>query len=144
MKSTIVEVREVKYQLRKLSADVSSFIYFRMMGALMEFKQAEPTAELPETQTTMSDAQKARLLCGMAVMKLSFEDLQFTNRQALQVVSKEVSGQDNLFIPIMGDNGRWTDNGATAEDASLVNELVMVSLVFSLAGFFSGSGAVKT
>ena len=143
MKNKIVTIREHNYQLRLLSANVSSFIYFRMMGALLEFKQKEPEADLPDAAPKMTDEEKARMLCGMAVMKLSFDDLKFVNQQAIQAVSKEVTGQQGTFLPLMSDGGRWADNGEVSDDAALVTELVMSALVFSLAGYFSGSGAVK-
>jgi hypothetical protein len=142
MKTKIVEVRGSRYQLSKLKSDIGSYIYYRMMGALLEFKQAATENEVPSTTPKMKDDEKARMLCGMAVMKLSFEDLQFTNRYAMQAVSKEVLGSPDTFIQVMQDTGRWVEE-AIADDPGLHQALVMESLTFSLAPFFSESGEVK-
>jgi len=144
VKTKIAEVQGVKYQIRKMLPDVGSYIYMRMMGALLEFKRSGGADEQPsEAESSMDEEQKARLLCGLAAMKLSFEDTQFVQRQALMTVSKAVLGANSeSFIPVMQDTGRWTDPDM-ANDIALVQSLVQESLVFSLSGFFSGSGSLK-
>lgn len=144
MKTKIVEVRGSNYQLRKMLPDVGSYIYMRMMGALLEFKRSGNVEDVKqEPEQAMNEEQKARLMCGLAAMKLSFEDTQFIQRQAMLTVSKAVvSNAGESFIPVMQDSGRWVDDELLSNPA-LVQELVQESLVFSLSGFFAESGNSK-
>lgn len=148
MKTDIVTVQGQRYQLRKLQADVGSFIYMKMMGALLTGgatqEVAEQTEEDKEQQKNTPPRIKARMLCSLAFMRgLSYEHMQFAQKQAMMVVSRLEDGPSgDLPMPLMTDSGKWVPSqryGAIEEEGGLVQKLVLESLAFSLESFFSES-----
>lgn len=138
-KTKLVTVRDRQYQLRKMLPDVGSFIYLRMIGAVYNNKVAQDSGEAQpaEPEVKPKPEETARLVCGVAFMRgLSFEDLQFTQRHAMMVVSLMEDMAGTLTpMPVMTDSGKWA-NPELKDDAALVQELTMEALVFNLAGFF--------
>jgi hypothetical protein len=145
LKTKLIEVNGGSYQLRKMDPGAGSFIYLRMLGAWLaaaqdqtQRQQYEADAEAPKP----TDEEKARLLISGSIMRgLSFEDTQFAQKAAWRCVSQRTMIKDQeAYIPIMSDDGRWADQ-VLAEDAATLHKLAVESLVFSLQPFFADSGS---
>jgi hypothetical protein len=135
-----VTINGQRYQLRKLLPDAGSYIYMKMMGALLSAaaESNTPPKDPDLDETKPSEDDKARMLCSLAFMRgMTYEDMKFAQRQCMQTTSRvepSPSGSD-IVIPIMNDSGRWAIP-EVAEDIALVNAITTESLVFSLSSFF--------
>ena len=144
MKTEEVTVQGQKYLLRRMLPTVGSFIYMKMMGALLT--SDAPTEEPSEQAKEIKPRDKARMLCALAFMRgLSFDHMQFAQNQAIMTVSRIEDG--DAVIPLMTDGGKWVPSPrytSVDEDPGLVQKLVLESLAFNLESFFSeGSIAQK-
>jgi len=140
MKTKPVEVSGRSYLLRRMAPVSGSYIYMRMMGAMMERVAAaanvEEVRKSADVQLEANPEERARLLISLTFMQgLSLADMQFAHREALLVASEAEHS-----IPVMAADGRWADP-TLEEDPRAVHDLVVESLVFSLAPFFVQSGS---
>ena len=143
MRTKDVVVNGVQYRVRKMDVDTGTYIYMRMMRAVAETAekrvQANLTAqEAPEPDSELTPEQKAKLLCGMAfVYGIDFEDSKFIRRAAMQASSTVNQGPSNeLVLPVMSSDGRWTPPAALSDDPASAQELTLEVLAFNLAPFF--------
>jgi len=138
-----VTVKGQSYQLRKMDPVAGSFVYIRMMGALLDNRK-ETSAELEvesKDLPKLTDEDRARMLVNAAIMRgLSLEDTNYAFDAALKCVSSTVNVKGSTaLLPLKSGDGRWTDPDV-ADDASLIHVLAVESLVFSLLPFFTESG----
>jgi hypothetical protein len=150
MKTKQIEMSGRRYLLRRMDPMAGSFIYLRMLGALMKTitEGQQPSAqELPQNGQVKepTDEEKTRMLIAGSMMRgLSYEDMQFANKHALRVVSRvEEAGDGDINVPLMTDDGRWS-SADYADAPGLVHQLVVEALVFNLEPFFADSGTTKT
>lgn len=146
-KTRTVDVLGQRYQLRKLPADVGSFILMRLIGAAssaaahMNQGNAE-TQQAPESDKKPSGEDIVRMLVTAGLMNgIAFEEFRFIQNNVLYMVSRE-EGEAG-FLPIMADPGRWA--GAKLEEQigdnhPLLMRLMMEMMVFNFADFFDQGG----
>lgn len=149
-KSKVVELSGYKFSLRRLPADVGSYIFMRMMGVSMRNAAAaaenQPVATAAAEQqpepTKATGAEKVRALSFIVFSGgMNFDDFKFIQRACLGVVSsiEHREGQD-FPIPIMSDSGVATPQGEDILcDVGLVMRLVSEVLIFCFADFFDES-----
>jgi hypothetical protein len=148
MKTKQVEVGGQRYLLRRMDPTAGSFIFLRMMGALMKaMAEGQPgQQELPQNGQVKepTDEEKTRMLIASSMMRgLSYEDMQFANKHALRVISRieDTNGTD-INVPLMTDDGRWSSTDY-ADAPGLVHQLAVEALVFNLEPFFADSGTTQ-
>jgi hypothetical protein len=137
------ELNGETYQFRRMTPAVGSYIWQRLMAACYkagaESTQSTTTEpEAPETDKLKPSAEeRVRGLCGVAFMFFSFTDLEFVQKSAMKVTSKyEPDEKGRALLPVMSDDGRWTDQ-ALAESPFLVTRLTVEVLCFNLASFLA-------
>lgn len=146
-RSKVVELGGARFEVRRLPPEVGSFIFMRMMGASMRMespvengeKQAEDPGK-PKIEVT-GEMRVRALTFAVFSGNISFDDFKFIQDACMRVVSKmEVNAGQEFPMPIMADNGRWTQNGQEVyESVGLVTQLTAEVLVFCFSDFFNGS-----
>jgi hypothetical protein len=145
-----IEIADMRFQIRRLPADVGSFILMQLMGAAasgaahmvgdmkdVPAQEKEQTGEIKKS----TGADTVRTLAMAAFMRgINFEAFRFVQRQCLLLVSREDATLG--FIPIMTDDGRWEPVSSSKIGASLdiVMKLTMEVLVFNYSDFFEQGG----
>jgi hypothetical protein len=155
-RSKVVELKGASYEVRKLSPDVGSFIFMRMMSISMRMMQeraereleaaskrrgsVEQVAEQPtEEQPAISGEDRVRALAFTVLSGgVEFSDFQFIQTACLKVASKK--DENGNAMPIMTDGGVWTKDGyGVRDDVGLVMQLVSEVLVFCFGAFFEST-----
>ena len=132
-KTKTVEVDGQKYLIRKLSANVGSFILARVLaasaGGIVASKEGEQNS-------TIMASMFAAFLRG-----LTFEDFSFIQNHCLAVVARlETSaGSPEVPMPIVTDTGVFAI-AEVGDDLPLVMNLTIQSLLFNLSDFFDLTG----
>jgi hypothetical protein len=123
-----------------------SFIYMRMLGAMMTIASEQKLVEEPESKKELSPEERARMLCVLTFMKgaMSFEDTKFIQTQALATVSKEILAdkESGSYVPIFTLEGVWVAKELISQP-STVQKLIQEALVFNLAPFLADSGTLQ-
>ena len=149
-KTKTFELGGVTYQFRRMTPAVGSYIWQRLMAASykglegrekaiedavrQEAERVKAQAEPPKKELP---EERLRELCGMTFMFLSFEDLEFIQKNAMRVTSKyEPDEKGRALLPVMSDDGRWTDQ-ALADNPMLVTRLTVEALAYNLASFLA-------
>jgi hypothetical protein len=133
-KTKTVEVDGQKYLIRKLSANVGSFILARVLaasaGGIVASKEGEQNS-------TIMASMFAAFLRG-----LNFEEFSFIQNHCLAVVARleTPAGSPEVPMPIVTDSGVFaiTEVGG---DLPLVMNLTIQSLLFNLSDFFDLTGS---
>jgi ATP sulfurylase len=143
-----VDLKGRKFELRRLSPEVGTFILMRMMGVQMrreaaqeERAPAKPAVKLPE----ISGEARVRALSFIVFSgAISFEDFKFIQNACMHCVSIVKVAEGEAFpMPIMSDAGEWTKDGqAVVDDVQLLMNLTTETLVLSYADFFEQGSAV--
>lgn len=151
VKNVIIDGR--RYRIGKMPVMLGCHIRLRMMGALMADKMMADAAERAaqnqpdseETAVQMSDEDKARQLCVLALMRgVDYQELLFIQKNALKVVSRVEEGPTgDLPMPVMHDGGQIAI-AEISNNGALIERLMVESLVFNLAPFFSGGNVTQT
>ena len=130
-KTKQVEVNGQLYQIRKLRANVGSFILTRILAAGISAASVggKPTDDLLKAVFTA-------FLRG-----LDFDTFSFIQNNCLAAVSRMTdSGDGNLVpMPIVSDSGVFAVP-EIADNLSLVMGLTVQSLLFNLSDFFDAGG----
>jgi hypothetical protein len=152
-RSKVVELSGKKFEVRRLPADVGSFIFMRMMGIgirnLSETPQAAKPAEQPVVETKMTGEMRVRAMFFTVFSgNISFEDFKFIQNACMKSVSCIKHQADTDFpMPIMTDNGAWTPDAGEeiSMDSGMIMKLTSEVLVFCFADFFEeGSLGLQT
>ena len=143
-----VDLKGRKFELRRLSPEVGTFILMRMMGVQMrseaaqeERAPAKPAVKPPE----ISGEARVRALSFIVFSgAISFEDFKFIQSACMHCVSIVKVAEGEAFpMPIMSDAGEWTKDGqAVVDDVQLLMNLTTETLVLSYADFFEQGSAV--
>ena len=151
MKTKIIEIGGSKYQLRKMTPAAGSFIYFKMIGAVLnQVNEATvaDTAKARESSAKMTPEEKARALVVSTFMRgLDYQHVEFAQRHAMMATSRVVdTGGAEAIIPVMTDDGRWVQPGPGEPDLQdepdVVQQITTEALVYSIASFF-GAGSTR-
>jgi hypothetical protein len=142
-RSKTIDLNGRRWELRKLSPIVGSFIWQRLMGACFKAQESIAHDEIKMDSATAEAAAKAtpeerlRTLCGIAFMHLSLDDFTFTQNSCMKAISRyEMMGESEQPIPIMTSDGSWAAH-ELEDNPFLVTKLTVEALVFSLASFLS-------
>ncbi len=144
-KTTVVEIMEQKYLVRKMLPVVGGYIWQKLMAAMFKAAQQagsqvdeDQTAEAAEATAKPKSTPDARLrgLCGIAFMHLEYKDFAFIQESCMKTVSRF---ENDLPMPIMSDSGQWVPPADIAENLMLVTRLTTEALVFNLASFLDES-----
>ena len=131
-----VDVEGRQYQVRRLLPEIGSFIWQRLMAAMVRasaqsgFKEDKPEEHKKHKKEQNKD-QEIRGLCGVAFMYLEFEEFAFIQSQCMRVLSRF---ENELPMPVMSDRGQWAAEDI-ADNPFLVTKLVTEVLAFNLVGF---------
>ena len=142
MKTKTVTIKDQKYLVGKLPADVGAFITLRLLGAGIqagELATPDKPSSKPERQPTGEEMVRA-VAFGAFLRNLKFEEFQFVQRGCMRVVSWLGDPKSlGLPMPVMNDFGQWT-YPELEEDLTLVMLLTMEVLVWNLEDFFAAGG----
>lgn len=133
-----VVVKEHRFRIGKLPADVGSMLYMRILGAVLARKVEEsatpPDASLVEKITP---EMRAKSLVSLAMMNgLTLDDIRLAQRSSMLVAAeREFVGDTEQWIAVVTADGRWV-NHHLAEDAGMQHLLTIEVLAFSLQDFF--------
>jgi hypothetical protein len=148
-----VDLKGRKFELRRLSPEVGTFILMRMMGVQMRSEAAQEE-RAPVKPTTTEPAAKSPEIDGEARVRalsfivfsgaISFEDFKFIQSACMHCVSIVKAAEGEAFpMPIMSDAGEWTKDGqAVVDDVQLLMNLTTEVLVICFADFFEQGSAV--
>lgn len=153
-RSKVVPVNDGKYEVRRLPADVGSFIFMRMLGIQMRMQaeqqantataQQQEQAEAAETVKHQIDGETRVRALAFSVFSggMEFKDFQFIQKACLKCVSKqEVRDEHTFFMPLMQDDGTWVPSYEDLQyDTSLVMNLTTEVMVLCFSDFFEKSG----
>jgi len=142
-KTKTVVIDGQKYLIRKLTANVGSFILARVLAA----SAGGVMAVKDEPKSSDADAVKRRNSEMMAAMfaaflrGLNFEEFSFIQNHCLAVVARLESpaGSPEAPMPIVTDDGVFAIV-EVSDDLPLVMNLTIQSLLFNLSDFFDLSG----
>ncbi len=149
-RTKVVELAGSRFELRKLPPEVGSFIFMRMLGISMRSEQeaqavrpARKQKSKPQPQPELEDKTTGEMrvralafsVCSGAI---GFDDFKFIQNACMQVVSRYVERAGQSFpVPIMADNGEWTEDGDVVVDSvGLMMQLMTEVLVFCFSSFF--------
>lgn len=150
-RSKVVELSSRKFEIRRLSPEIGSFIFMRMLGVSMRTaaveRESKPASAKEEKESEpapeISGEMKVRALTFSVFSGgMGFEDFKFIQNGCMRVVSvvENRAGID-FPLPIMDDAGKWTPDGISLSfDVGLVMRLTTEVLIFCFADFFEGSG----
>ena len=139
-----IEIGARKFELRRLSPEVGTFILMRMMGVQMRDQPAVPVQTAPATAdkppaVEISGETRVRVLSFVVFSgAIGFEDFKFIQQHCMRCVAliSETAGE-SFPMPIVSDGGEWTKDGqAIADDVGLVMKLTTEVLILCFADFF--------
>jgi hypothetical protein len=132
-KTKIVTISGQKYQIRKLRANVGSFILTRILAAGVSAGSLG-IGDNPKESLLMS-------VFGAFLRGLDFETFSFIQNNCLSVISRMEAGADGGEdpMPIVADSGVFAAPDV-ASNLPLLMNLTMQSLMFNLADFFEEGG----
>jgi len=149
-----VDLKGRKFELRRLSPEVGTFILMRMMGVQMRSEAAQEERALAKPVATTEPTVKPSEIDGEACVRalsfivfsgaISFEDFKFIQSACMHCVSIVKTAEGETFpMPIMSDAGEWTKDGqAVVDDVQLLMNLTTEVLVVSFSDFFEQGSAV--
>lgn len=143
-KTKTVEVDGQKYLIRKLSANVGSFVLARVLAASAGGMMAAQDDQKTDKDTDAAKQMNAKIMASMfaAFLRgLTFEDFSFIQNHCLAVVARlETSaGSPEVPMPIVTDTGVFAIT-EVGDDLPLVMNLTIQSLLFNLSDFFDLTG----
>jgi hypothetical protein len=149
-----VDLKDRKFELRRLSPEVGTFILMRMMGVQMRSEAAQEERAPAKPAAVAEPAAKPPVIDGEARVRalsfivfsgaISFEDFKFIQSACMHCVSiVKVAEGETFPMPIMSDAGEWTKDGqAVVDDVQLLMNLTTEVLVICFADFFEQGSAV--
>ena len=145
-KTKTVELAGERWELRRMTPAVGSYIWQRLMAANVKAQSVNATTQpvvadaaenerLEKALAEITPEQKLRTVCAIACMYMTYEDLQFMQTAAMRVTSvMQSTGGTPLPMPVMQDDGRGL-LAMLEESPALVTQLMTEVLVFNLASF---------
>ena len=132
-----------KFELRRFSPDVGSYLVMKILGAGMKGVREE-VSSLPSSPPSVADKPSpedmARAMIFSAFLKgFSFEDHQFVQNKCLAVCSR-IEGTDAEPIPMPIITGGGLIMPEIRDNMELVLRLETEALVFNLSDFFATGG----
>jgi hypothetical protein len=149
-----VDLKGRKFELRRLSPEVGTFILMRMMGVQMRSEAAQEERAPAKPAAVAEPAVKPPEISGEARVRalsfivfsgaISFEDFKFIQNACMHCVSIVKVAEGEAFpMPIMSDAGEWTKDGqAVVDDVQLLMNLTTEVLVICFSDFFEQGSAV--
>ena len=139
-KTKAVPLGGYSFQIKKLPADVGSFILMRLMGEAAKAAQNAPQRpvgpdEVKPDEVKITPEDRVRGLCFIVFSgTMPFDLFQFIQRHCMLVVRKMEN--ESTPMPIMADDGRWA-NPEIATNHQLVVQLMIEVCIFNFADFFA-------
>lgn len=142
-KHKYVTVEESRYQIRRFSPEVGSYLLGKIIGAmnmlvierikaLGEVTQTASTQETSPRQQLDEDAVRRLLLDSFS--GLSFDDRAMLQRKTMEACSRMEGEEGDMPMPLT--NGR----GYLIDDLVTIMRLEMETLVFNFQDFFAAGG----
>jgi len=143
-KTKIVEFSGTRYQVRKLSPDVGSFILGKalMVGIKASEESAASNGDAVAAPDKAAPEDMARAIAFSFVFRgADFETHRFVQGKCLAVCSRMESkdGGPELPMPIVNDAGAWAIP-EIRDDVALVMRLEVEVLAFNFTDFFAVGG----
>jgi hypothetical protein len=149
-KTKTVEIGDAKYQIRKLSPDIGSFILMQSIRAAMKSGNmagapsggTQAVEEVPEAERNPEDIVRA--VANAAFLGgFDFETHRFVQTSCLAACSRleiaEAPGGVEIPMPIVNSFGAWAIL-EIRDDVALVMRLAVECMVFNFSDFFSEGG----
>jgi hypothetical protein len=144
-KTKVVEINGTRYQLRRLAADIGSFILMRLISAAVE-RAAQAPESIVEPDKDMSAStgeEKARTVAAGAMLgSADFEFHRFVQQRCLAACARletPPQGGAEIPMPLMTAAGAWAVP-EIEQDISVVMRLTIEVLVFNFSDFFDQEG----
>lgn len=142
-----VEVEGVRYVIRRMTPADGSYLWHRLLHATMLLQQEQQVDQTEEpssapTEEAPPPEDRIRALCGLAFMKLTWEETREVQERSMKVLMR-VSPETQLPLPVMADSGQWAC--PEMEDSpALVTRMTVEVLVYNLAGFIGAGSQSKS
>ena len=149
-KTITVDVGGAKYQVRRMTPVVGSYIWQRLQlgaykGAQAMLKSgmvAERSPEEVKAIDVVTVQDRLRALCGGAFMCMDYADFEFVQRECVKVLARvEPNAGIDMPVPLMTDDGRWVLQDVY-EDPALVTRLMVEAVVFNMESFLEERNGV--
>jgi hypothetical protein len=141
-KTKIVEIAETRYQLRRFTPDVGSFILMQIIGASLkgqENVEARPEAAPPASEQPKGEDLVRAVTFSAFLHGLDFEAHRFIQGRCLALCSR-MEGEAGQEAPMPIVNGTGVALPELRDNMQLVMQLEMEVLVFNFSDFFAGGG----
>ncbi|WP_061343001.1 phage tail assembly chaperone [Clostridium botulinum] len=131
-----IEINERNFRLKKLDARTGTFMLFKLTKLLPSVIENIDLDKLDPENLSISNLKDLNLTKMLKpLFELSEEEFRYIQDNCLKVVSENLPAG---FQPVLNKNNTWGVLNVE-NDAVLVMNLTVQSLVFNFMGFFAGS-----
>jgi hypothetical protein len=136
-----VTIGDTRYQIRRFTPDVGSFILGKLVGATLNAAPSEAPTPTVDVVPPSPEETIQMLFFSASFRGLDFDTHRFIQTKALSVCSRlESKGNSEEYpMPIVSDSGVWAIP-EIKDDISLVMRLELASLTFNFVDFFAEGG----
>ncbi len=131
-----IEINERNFRLKKLDARTGTFMLFKLTKLLPSIIENIDLDKLDPENLSINNLKDLNLTKMLKpLFELSEEEFRYIQDNCLKVVSENLPAG---FQPVLNKNNTWGVLNVE-NDAVLVMNLTVQSLVFNFMGFFAGS-----